>query len=217
MKALQIIVLAVILWAPSVGAQGRGEERSAALDSRIDATAGEHAAEIAKPLRIGALAGVGFPRPLAFEGMVRFGDIVALGVEYGTSPTVSISGVNVTMWSLSGDFRLFPFGGSFFLGFRAGYQQLAASTTITIAPLGPVAESATLDTYFVNPRIGLLWTLGPGITLGTEAGVQVPISSNFATTVPASVLALSPDTDRAVRTLGGVLPTVDLLRIGVLF
>jgi hypothetical protein len=189
-KAFRLLVLAVLFWSTSVGAQSRGEETSkspTAVDSRTDIAAGEHASEAATSLRIGALAGVGFPRLVAFEGMVRLGDVVALGVEYGTSPTISISHVDVTI------------------------------TTITIAPLGLVAESATLDTYFVNPRIGLLWTLGPGITIGTEAGVQVPVSSNFATTVPAAVLALSPDADRAVRTLGGVLPTVDLLRVGVLF
>jgi len=223
MQTWQLIVLAVIFSSNSAGAQVRSEETAKAPPAvgsdtvAKDVAAGERASEAPKPLRIGALGGLGFPRPLVLEGMVRLGGILGLGVEYGTSPTISVSGVAATFWSLSGDLRFFPFRGTFFLGLRAGYQHIGASTTITIAPIGPVAESATLDTYFVNPRIGFLWTLGPGITIGTEAGVQVPINSNFASTVPADLLARSSDATRAVDTLGGVLPTVDLLRVGILF
>jgi len=222
MQTRQLIVLATFFWSTSAGAQIRSEKtaQTASVDSDAvakDVAAGRRATEAPKPLRIGALGGLGFPRPLVLEGMVRFRDVLGLGVEYGASPTISISGVDADFWSLSGDLRLFPLQGPFFVGLRAGYQHIGASTTITIAPLGSVAESATLDTYFVNPRIGFLWTLGPGITIATEAGVQVALSSNLASTVPAGVLARSPDATRALNTLGGALPTVDLLRIGLLF
>jgi hypothetical protein len=38
------------------------------------------------PVRVGAIGGIGFPRPLAVEGMVLVGGTVALEVEYGALP-----------------------------------------------------------------------------------------------------------------------------------
>jgi len=163
------------------------------------------------PFSIGALAGIGFPRPVSFEVMTKLGGLVGLGVEYGFLPSVSVDGVGASAWALTGDARVFPFHGAFFIGARAGYQSITAS-----ASAASLTESAELATWFLNPRIGFMWTFRPGFTIATEAGVQIPLSSSFSTTLPDPVAVAVRDST-VVRTLSGVLPTVDLLRVGFMF
>ncbi len=165
-------------------------------------------------VRVGAIGGVGFPRPLAVEGMAVLGGTVALGAEYAVLPAVTIGGMETSMWSLAGDARVFPLRGPFFLGLRAGRQHVSASTTVTVGSLGSAAESLSLDSWFVNPRLGFLWTSGAGLAFGIEAGVQIPVSAAVSSTLP---LTLDPAAQATADVLGkSVIPTVDLLRVGVL-
>jgi hypothetical protein len=165
-------------------------------------------------VRVGAIAGFGFPRPLAVEALIKAGDVLALGAEYGALPATTINGVQVDLWSVAGDVRLFPFGGAFFMGFRAGRQHVGANASIAMPPYGSLPETLALDSWFVNPRLGLLWTLPEGFTIGVEAGIQVPVSSSATSSLP---LSLVPDAQRAIDTLATTaLPTIDLLRIGLL-
>jgi hypothetical protein len=160
------------------------------------------------PLRVGVIGGLGFPRPLAVE-------VVALGVEYGALPSVTVSGVDATLWSLAGDVRVFPFHGSpFFLGLRAGRQHVSATTTVSLMSFGSATEVLDLDSWFLNPRVGFLWTMQGGFTLGVEAGVQIPLSPSVSSTLP---LSLYPSAQRTADAFGSsVIPTVDLVRIGLL-
>ena len=168
---------------------------------------------------IGVLGGIGFPHPLAIEAIVRLRKTVLLGAEYGFLPKTTISSVDVRMWSAAADLRVFPFDGAFFVGVRGGYQSLTGETTLSAANLGSYTESAEVGTWFVNPRIGFLWVWKP-LALGIDAGVQVPLS----TTVSRSSLlaAASPATDAEItkwtNTMGRtVIPTLDLIRIGLVF
>jgi hypothetical protein len=166
------------------------------------------------PLRIGALVGAGFPRPLAVEGTVKLGDLLLVGAEYAVLPTVTIASVRTTFWSLAADARVFPLRGAFFVGVRAGRQVANASTNLAIAPYGSSYEMVGLDSWFVNPRVGFLWTMASGFTVGFEAGVQIPVAS---TTSSVLSLSLEPDAQRVLDSIGkAVLPTVDLIRIGLL-
>ncbi len=114
-------------------------------------------------VRIGAIGGLGFPRPL--EGMVRIERTIGLGLESVASVTLS--------------------------------------------------ESMAVETWFVNPRVGVLFTWKPGFTIGIDAGVQLPVAVTTTSTLPISVLPA--EVTSAANALGGsVLPTVDLLRIGFL-
>jgi len=71
----------------------------------------------------------------------------------------------------------------------------------------------------VNPRIGFLWVWKP-FALGIDLGVQIPLSTTVSR---SSLLAVaSPTTDAEItkwtNTMGRtVIPTLDLLRIGVVF
>lgn len=169
--------------------------------------------------RVGVLGGVGFPRPLALEGVVGLGRVVMVGAEYSFSPQVTIQDVKTRLWGASADLRVFPFQGAFFVGLRGGYQSLTAETTLSAANVGSYTETVDVGTWFVNPRIGFLWTWKP-LALGVDAGVQIPVSTTVSR---SSLLAVAaPELDGRITgyadTIGRTpIPTIDLLRIGLVF
>jgi hypothetical protein len=181
-------------------------------------------------LRIGAVAGVGFPRPLSILGMAKIDRIVSIGVEYSMLPQITINNSQTTFWALLADVRVFPFRDSFFIGISAGHQRVGASAVFvspdpTIYP--SLSEQIVADTWLINPRIGFLKTWVWGLTLGIDVGVQIPISSSFSSTAPGSIsvpgqsqpvpIPINGDANNVAHSLGtSVLPTVDLLRIGLL-
>jgi hypothetical protein len=73
-----------------------------------------------------------------------------------------------------------------------------------------------MDTTFVNPRIGLLWTFGPGFSIGMDAGIQFPVSSSTTSSLPAGTTASQRATSIADTFGNSVIPTIDLLRLGIL-
>lgn len=191
-----------------------GSWPSQASDYPERRTGAEHEHE--EHFRIGAIGGVGFPRPLAIEGLIKLERTLALGAEYSVLPTVTISGVETSFWAVAADARLFPFGGAFFVGLKAGRQHLGVHGTVSVSQVGTLTESVAVDTTFLNPRLGFLWTWSPGVTLGIDAGVQIPIASTASNTLP-SELHLNQDVNDVANRFGKTtLPTVDLLRIGFL-
>ena len=181
-----------------------------------------HAAE---HLQVGALVGVSFPRPLSVEGIVKFERTLAFGLEYSTLPQVTVSNVQLGCWAAAGSARVFPFRGPFFVGLRAGRQHLMADAAVAAYGYS-VPANITVDTTFLNPQIGFLWTWSPGISLGIDAGLQIPLSSQSSSTLQTSVPTLAqPFVTSAQQTAENLakavgqttLPTLDLIRIGFLF
>jgi hypothetical protein len=165
-------------------------------------------------IRLGVLGGVGFPRPLAVEGVFELDRILMIGGEYSALPQTTISGAQTSLWALAADARIFPARNGFFLGVRVGRQHLEESASITVTGVGTFSGSNTADTTFINPRMGFLWSLGP-VALGIDAGVQIPLSTSASSTVPAGVTQPQSVTDVNHALTGALLPTVDLLRLGV--
>ncbi len=171
------------------------------------------------PVRVGVLGGVGAPRALTVEGMFLVSERVLLGLEYGVLPTSTFGGVSVGVSAVSGDLRIFPFrGGPFFLGARLGRQILDASASVTVASYGTYSGSTHQESWFFGPRLGLLWVSRPGFTVGTSVGLQIPLSHKVDTTLPTGV-PRDKVVPSAIDTLGGggVIPTLDLLQVGVAF
>jgi hypothetical protein len=171
--------------------------------------------------RAGALAGVGFPRPFAIEGFAKIGGVVGLGVEYSFLPRMNVSGVETSFKAVAADLRLFPFKGGFFVGARAGRQWLDAKTTVSAGSQTLATESMDASTWFVNPRIGFLHTFESGITIGIDAGVQIPIAASYSH-VSSHRIPGATGSDETLRTVANTLgqqttPTIDLLRVGFLF
>jgi len=165
-----------------------------------------------KRVRVGAVGGLGFPRPLTIEAMTKIDRTVGLGLEYSALPKVSILGVDATMWAVSADFRVFIKKSGFFVGLLAGYQHLGAGTSTAIT--GRVA--ITGDTPFLNPRIGYLGTWSAGFTVGFEAGAQIPFNAAFSSNLPMQYSPAQDLTDVAHAFGKSVMPTVEILRMGFL-
>jgi len=76
------------------------------------------------------------------------------------------------------------------------------------------------DGPFINPRLGFLWRFGPGVALGFDAGLQIPVAMRVVTHMPA-LASQSAVGKQAIALADRVgkswLPTLDLLRVGVLF
>jgi hypothetical protein len=170
------------------------------------------------PVRVGVFGGVGFPRPVTVEGMIKIGKLVGIGIEYGTLPQTTLSGATIGLSAIAADVRVFPMKNGFFLGVAAGRQQLSATATIALpAGLGSLAEQVSGDSWFVNPRVGFLWTWSWGLTVGLDVGAQIPVTSSLTSTIPASVAAGQTALNLANVFAGDVIPTVGLLRAGLLF
>jgi hypothetical protein len=165
-------------------------------------------------LRVGVLGGVGFPRPLAVEGVVLIDRLLLLGAEYSALPTTTFVGVQTSIWAVAADARVFPFRNGFFVGVRAGQQHLDESASITVTHVGSFSGSNTADTTFLNPRMGFLWNWS-ALALGIDAGVQIPLATSTASNLPAGVSAPPAVTDLTHTVSQQALPTIDLLRIGL--
>ncbi len=189
---------------------------AATCSARAEGTPDRPTGERGGP-HVAAVAGVGFPRPFAVEGLFGVDRTLAIGLEYSFLPVTSINGIDTSFAALAGDARFFPFHNSFFVGVRGGHQHLGAAATVTVAPYGSFAGSIDVDTWFINPRAGFFWMWKSGLAIGMDFGVQIPLSSDVSSTLPSNVLA-----DRRVTSITStfatdVIPTFDLLRIGMAF
>ena len=174
--------------------------------------------------RIGPLVGLGFPRPFAIEGFAKVEKLVGVGVEYSFLPRMHVSNVDASFSALAADLRVFPFKGAFFIGARAGRQWLDARANLSAGQLGSFTETMAASTWFVNPRAGFLHTFESGITLGVDAGVQVPIAPSYERTGRATDTGFAAQSgiDGTLVAVANALgnsttPTLDLLRLGFLF
>jgi hypothetical protein len=227
------ITVLCVAWVKSAQAQNTSlEPELVPLQPTPNVTVDRPSSESERPgarrrdhISAGALVGVGFPRPLAIEGALKLERTLLLGGEYSALPTINVAGVSVSCWAVAGDVRLFPLRGPFFVGLRAGEQHIAASATVSAYGYS-VPASLSVDTAFINPRLGFLWTWDPGVSLGIDAGVQIPLSSSAASAVPkatspvvgAAEVSAQGSVDDAANAIGQTtLPTIDLLRVGVLF
>ncbi len=174
--------------------------------------------------RLGPIVGVGFPRPLAVEAFGKVERLVGVGFEYSFLPNITVLGADVGFKGAAADLRVFPFRGAFFIGARVGRQWLDAKTSISVARYGSFTETMEAATWFVNPRMGFLHTFDSGITVGVDAGVQLPINPTYERAGPATDLGLgNPNNiNETLVSVAGALgnnvtPTLDLLRLGFLF
>jgi hypothetical protein len=173
---------------------------------------------------------------LSFGGAAKLTRFLGGGLNIGLIPTVRISlygeaVLSYQQYDIYG--RLFPFGGAFFVGAGAGYVTVEGSFTnrydIPPTPGLPsqveVISEGSVRTMVLTPVIGLQHTFGPGLTLGADAGAQIPIAPSEITvstrvpSLPAQVTDpyVAPNNERVRDTLESIgrtiLPTFNL-RIG---
>jgi hypothetical protein len=171
-----------------------------------------------RPVRVGVLVGLSVPRPLSIEVFAKAFELFGVGLGYSVLPTAvsdwllslyGIHNVSVDSSAIEIDLRLFPLRGSFFLGSSFGRQTLTASATAY-----GVTAKGEMTTLYATPRLGWLWIIKPGISFGTDLGVQLPLSYSYTVTPPQANIK---DVTDAANLVGSTpLPALNL-RFGFMF
>lgn len=174
------------------------------------------------PIRIGFLVGVGLPNLLNIGGTAKITRFLGGGINVGIIPTARLSyygeaTLSYQEYDVYG--RIYPFGGGFFLGAGAGYEQVRgtlrgnvdlAKYTSGQLPIPPGLLPAgyqlptsidyeargSVRTMVLTPQLGYLHTFGSGFSMGIDIGAQIPIAPSavkFESTVsPPEVAELGP-------------------------
>jgi hypothetical protein len=183
------------------------------------------APERPQPFRIGAMIGVlSAPRPLDAELFVKLGDVLAIGASYSdfpsaiANPLLSLAGAKTgsidarldDFHAFEADVRVMPWHGAFFLGASLGRQSLSGA----VFDSGQMT-TVDLTTFYATPRIGWLWTLGPGFLLGFDLGAQLTLVSSANVVVPPGTSTNVRNAAQSLADLGSSYPLPSLhVRIG---
>lgn len=169
---------------------------------------------------VGAMVGlVSLPRPLDAELYLRAGNYFFVGFSYSDFPAFVADPLLSAAGAKSGsttarldqfnafdaDVRVFPFAGAFFLGSSFGRQSFKAAVTESTV-LGPQTGTIDLTTIYATPRLGYLWTFGPGIVLGLDAGVQLKLSKDQHVNMPAGSTQSMQDNAQSLVDFAGSIP-----------
>jgi hypothetical protein len=186
---------------------------------------------------------LGLPNLLSFGGTIKLTRFLGGGLNFGLIPTMRIpyyGDATLAYTEVDVYARIYPFGGSFFLGTGVGYATVngtmdsrfdAREYAAQLALLGLSStvhyqSEASVRTMVLTPQIGFLTTFGSGFSAGFDVGAQVPIAPSrieFTSRVnsqlpPALVEQYLVPNDQKVRdTLEKIgrtpIPTINL-RIG---
>ena len=77
-------------------------------------------------LCIGPVLSLGAINPIGIGVHARYGDYIGFGFDYQFLPTLTFSNASASWSLITVEARVYPFGGSFFLGGGFGYQTLNA-------------------------------------------------------------------------------------------
>jgi hypothetical protein len=143
------------------------------------------------PFRIGPVIGVGVPNLVNFGVTAKLTRFLGFGVNVGVIPKVQLSlygDATLSYQEYDAYGRLYPFGGSFFLGAGVGYATMKGSYSNTIAVPAAVAAfvppgtELTVETdgkvrsLVLTPQIGFFKTFGSGFSIGIDVGAQMPLA-----------------------------------------
>jgi hypothetical protein len=155
---------------------------------------------------------------------MRFGRYLGAGVDYQALPDVTVSPVTVGGSLLSAAARVYPFGGTFFLGGGIAHQalhgQFHGSDIGVAARTGFSAATANIgfmghDGFVLGADIGLLFPLGSSRVTVRDTGDNA--SAGFS---QAQIDATKAQAQSRVEKLLDLMPVflqVNLIRLGYMF
>ncbi|HET9958549.1 MAG TPA: hypothetical protein VFQ61_28840 [Polyangiaceae bacterium] len=171
-------------------------------------------------LRFGPVLGAGFPNVISVGATLKINQYVGAGVNWGMIPEMGAPGIESTTltyreYDVYG--RVYPFGDALFAGLGVGYEEISTATAQTLqlrssagsASLN-VSGEASVKSLILIPQIGIFHTFESGFSLGSEVGVQLPISASDVTLTEdpaptaaqrAAIPALGQTEDKVVNTL----------------
>jgi hypothetical protein len=186
------------------------------------------------PFHLGAMLGaVSLPRPVDAEVFVRLGELLSVGASYSdfpafiANPLLSAVGAKNSFRdarlddfsAFELDLRLMPWQGSFFAGASFGRQTLKGAVIEHVVcvsgPCPPQTANVDLTTFYATPRAGWLWTMGPGLLLGFDVGVQLKLASSANVTLPPGATTSVRNAAQSLADLGASYPLPSFhLRLG---
>lgn len=192
------------------------------------------------PLRIGPTASIGFPFLLNYSLDATWDKTIGMSFSGGRFQRELDKETEIELFNWDVRARWFPFQGSFFLGAAYGNQGIVAKTkqdlkvkTAEVELTVPTTMRLELNTNYLTPHLGWFKTWGPGFTIGSEIGYQMPLSSKAElqtgfedvsaeaeTTVKNSdeYKKAKKDLETSAEAFGkNAVPYLNLIRIGWLF
>lgn len=129
--------------------------------------------------RLTPTVGFGLPDGIRFSASVKLGGIVSIGGAFSTLPRFGIPTTDASIARAAGEgfVRLHPFRGAFFVGLAGGYASTNGAYTDVVRGQS-VALSGTTGTGYVAPHLGMQLVLPFSMTIGFDAGVQIPIATS---------------------------------------
>lgn len=178
------------------------------------------------------MVGVGVPNLVSFGVTTKLTRFFGIGANVGLIPKVKISyygEATLSYQEVDVYGRIYPFGGSFFLGAGVGYATVAGTfaETVNVTVSGnsavvDVSSDGKVRSLVLTPQLGLFHTFGSGFSLGIDVGAQVPIApseisfeNHLPAQVPPSYAANANEQTRSTLQRIGqqVVPTLNL-RVG---
>lgn len=176
-------------------------------------------------VRLVPTVGAGAPDGLRFGVFAKWKGLLAAGGAFSMMPETTIPGIDAAVTRVSGEAfaRVHPFRGAFFVGVAGGYAQTKgtmADERMAFRQMQRVETRGYANAIYVAPHVGFQWMLPMGMTLGFDAGVEIPIASNeptfdaakYGLVVPIEGTGSAADATHWVATMP--VPVVHVLELG---
>ena len=177
------------------------------------------------PVRAGPTVGFGVPDGVRFGVFTKWRGILGGGAAFSLLPQTTVPGVNAQIVRASGEVfaRVHPFRGAFFLGVAGGYAQTKGTMTEQTEAFRQtqrVVVNAYARAFYVAPQLGFQWMLPLGLTVGCDAGVEIPVATDgpsfdatrYGLIVPVEAKGTVANATRYVTTMP--VPVIHLLEVG---
>lgn len=130
-------------------------------------------------MRAGAAAGVGVPDGIRLSAVFKWSGVIAFGGAFSTLPSLTLPGTDATIARTGGEgfVRVHPFRTAFFFGIAGGFAH-TSGTYSEVVKGQRIALSGTTGTGYVAPHLGFHFMLPYTLTLGFDAGVEIPIAAS---------------------------------------
>lgn len=135
------------------------------------------------PVRVGPTVGIGAPDGLRFGLFTTWKGLLGAGGAVSVIPTLdfpSSEPATVSRFTGEGFLRVHPFRGAFYAGLAAGVAKTEARTSLLAIegePRSRVDVHASSSTFYLAPHLGFRWMLSFGLTVGFDAGVEIPVAA----------------------------------------
>jgi hypothetical protein len=176
-------------------------------------------------VRLVPAIGVGAPDGMRFGVFAKWKGVIALGGAFSTLPETKLPGLGASVVRVGGEAfaRVHPFQGAFFLGVAGGYAQTKGAMADQVEAFRQVQRVETrgyANAVYVAPHLGFQWMLPMGLTVGFDAGVEIPVVSHdptfdaakYGLVVPIEPTGSAADATHFVATMP--VPVIHILELG---